>query len=73
MPRRTKLDFEPLSLEETAKQLGIPRRRAQQILALFGADALPGPSPIALAKAPKFPLQVPFAPVAVIPRTSRRR
>jgi hypothetical protein len=43
MPRRTKLDFEPLSLEETAKQLGIPRRRAQQILALFGADALPGP------------------------------
>jgi hypothetical protein len=39
MPRRTKLDFEPLSLEETAKQLGIPRRRAQQILALFGADA----------------------------------
>ena len=28
MSRRTKLEFEPLSLEETAKQLGIPRQRA---------------------------------------------
>ncbi len=38
MSRRTKLDFEPLSLEETAKQLGIPRQRAQRILTLIGAD-----------------------------------
>jgi hypothetical protein len=36
MSRRTKLEFEPLSLEETAKQLGIPRRRAQGILTLVG-------------------------------------
>jgi hypothetical protein len=40
MSRRTKLEFEPLSLEETAKQLGIPRQRAQRILALIGADAV---------------------------------
>ena len=43
MSRRTKLEFEPLSLEETAKQLGIPHQRAQRILALIGADAVPGP------------------------------
>jgi len=43
MSRRTKLEFEPLSLEETAKQLGIPRQRAQRILTLVGADAASGP------------------------------
>jgi hypothetical protein len=42
MSRRTKLDFEPLSLEETAEQLGIPRRRARRILTLIGADVVPG-------------------------------
>jgi hypothetical protein len=42
MSRRTKLEFEPLSLEETAKQLGIPRQRAQRILTLVGADAASG-------------------------------
>jgi hypothetical protein len=39
MSRRTKLEFEPLSLKETAKQLGIPRQRARRILTLVGADA----------------------------------
>ncbi|MGA7291367.1 MAG: hypothetical protein WBW53_10275 [Terriglobales bacterium] len=43
MSRRTKLEFEPLSLEETAKQLGISHQRAQRILTLIGADAVPGP------------------------------
>lgn len=43
MSRRTKLEFEPLSLEETAKQLGIPQQRAQRILTLIGADVVPGP------------------------------
>jgi hypothetical protein len=42
MSRRTKLEFEPLSLEETAKQLGIPQQRAQRILSLIGADVVPG-------------------------------
>jgi hypothetical protein len=42
MSRRTKLEFEPLSLEETAKQLGIPHQRAQRILTLIGADVVPG-------------------------------
>ena len=42
MSRRTKLEFEPLSLEETAKQLGIPHQRAQRILALIGANVVPG-------------------------------
>ena len=36
--RRTKLDFEPLSLRETAKQLGIPPKRARRILSLFGVE-----------------------------------
>jgi hypothetical protein len=43
MSPRTKLKFEPLSLEETAKQLGISRQRAQRILTLIGADFLSGP------------------------------
>jgi hypothetical protein len=43
MSRRTKLEFEPLSLEETAKQLGVPRQRAQRILTLIGADVAPSP------------------------------
>jgi hypothetical protein len=42
MSRRTKLEFEPLSLKETAKQLGIPHQRAQRILTLIGADVVPG-------------------------------
>jgi hypothetical protein len=44
MPRRVKLDFEPLSLQETAKKLGIPRARATKILTLVGvgAEALNG-------------------------------
>jgi hypothetical protein len=44
MPHRVKLDFEPLSLEETAKRLGIPKARAIKILTLVGAgsDALNG-------------------------------
>jgi hypothetical protein len=43
MSRRTKLQFEPLSLEETAKQLGVPLPRARRILTLIGADVLPSP------------------------------
>jgi hypothetical protein len=38
MTRRTKLDFKPLSLGETAKRLGVPRARARKILALVGVD-----------------------------------
>ena len=36
--RPTKLDFKPLSLAETAKRLGIPRKRARRILSLIGVD-----------------------------------
>lgn len=36
MRRPVKLNFKPLSLEETAKALGIPRARALKIIALFG-------------------------------------
>jgi hypothetical protein len=43
MSRRTRIEFEPLSLEETAKQLGVPHQRAKRILTLIGADAVPGP------------------------------
>jgi hypothetical protein len=43
MSRRTKLEFEPLSLEETASQLGISHQRAQRILALIGTGAGSGP------------------------------
>jgi hypothetical protein len=50
MSRRTKLEFEPLSLEETAKQLGIPRQGAERILTLIGADAAPGPHGLRAAK-----------------------
>jgi hypothetical protein len=50
MSRRTKLEFEPLSLEETAKQLGIPHQRAQRILTLVGADAVSGPNGLRTAK-----------------------
>lgn len=38
MTRRVKLDFAPLSLEETAKRLQIPQSRAKKILALVGVD-----------------------------------
>jgi hypothetical protein len=38
MSRRTKLDFKPLSLGETAKRLGVPPARARKILALVGVD-----------------------------------
>lgn len=38
MRRPVKLDFKPLSLEQTAKELGIPRTRALKIMALFGLD-----------------------------------
>ena len=38
MRRPVKLDFKPLSLEETAKALGIPQRRAAQIITMFGAS-----------------------------------
>ncbi len=38
MRRPVKLDFKPLSLEETAKALGIPQRRAVQIITMFGAS-----------------------------------
>ena len=37
MRRPVKLDFKPLSLEQTAKELGIPRARALKILEMFGA------------------------------------
>jgi hypothetical protein len=36
MRRPVKLNFKPLSLKETAKELGIPRARALKIMALFG-------------------------------------
>jgi hypothetical protein len=42
MSRRTRIEFEPLSLEETAKQLGVPHQRAKRILTLIGADVVPG-------------------------------
>jgi hypothetical protein len=42
MSRRTKLDFKPLSLAETAKQLGIPRKRARRVLSLVGVEFEPG-------------------------------
>jgi len=38
MRRPVKLDFKPLSLEETAKALGIPQKRAAQIITMFGAS-----------------------------------
>jgi hypothetical protein len=36
MRRPVKLDFTPLSLEDTAKALGIPQKRAAKIIAMFG-------------------------------------
>jgi hypothetical protein len=36
--RPVKINFEALSLEETARQLGIPKKRAQRILSFVGAD-----------------------------------
>lgn len=39
MARRTKLEFEPLTLEETARRLGVPHRRAERILTLVGVKA----------------------------------
>lgn len=38
MRRPTKLTFKPLSLKETAKALGIPRGRAEQVLAIVGVE-----------------------------------
>jgi hypothetical protein len=38
MPRRVKLDFEPLTLRETAAALGLPPTRARKILAMVGVD-----------------------------------
>jgi hypothetical protein len=38
MSRRTRLDFKPLTLGETAKALGVPPARARKILALVGVD-----------------------------------
>jgi len=38
MRRRVKLDFKPLSLDETAQTLGVPRTRARKILAMVGVD-----------------------------------
>jgi hypothetical protein len=52
MSRRTKLEFEPLSLEETARHLGIPRQRAHRILSLIGADVVPVPHGVRPAKSP---------------------
>ena len=50
MSRRTKLGFEPLSLEETARQLGISHQRAQRILTLVGADAATGQASLPAGK-----------------------
>jgi len=50
MSRRTKLNFEPLSLEDTAKELGIPRRRAERILTMIGTSVVPGPRKLKAAK-----------------------
>jgi hypothetical protein len=36
--RPTKLDFKPLSLAETARQLHIPEQRARRLLSLIGMD-----------------------------------
>ena len=52
MSRRTKLEFEPLSLEETAKQLGVPLQRAQRILTLIGADVVRAPREHGAGKRP---------------------
>ncbi len=41
MRRPVKLDFKPLSLEDTAKALGIPQRRAAKIIAMFGVNPEP--------------------------------
>ena len=41
MRRPVKINFEALSLEETARQLGIPKKRAQRILSFVGADETP--------------------------------
>ena len=38
MQRRVKLDFKPLSLDETAQTLGVPRTRARKKLAMVGVD-----------------------------------
>jgi len=45
MQRRVKLNFKPLSLDETAQRLGVPRARARKILAMIGVD-LDAPSPL---------------------------
>jgi hypothetical protein len=52
MSRRTRLEFEPLSLEETARHLGISRQRAHRILSLIGADVVPGPRALRTGKSP---------------------
>lgn len=38
MRRPVKINFETFSLEETARELGIPKQRAQRILSLVGVD-----------------------------------
>jgi hypothetical protein len=38
MRRPVKINFATFSLEETARELGIPKQRAQRILSLVGAD-----------------------------------
>lgn len=38
MRRPVKINFKALSLEETARQLGIPKKRAKRILSIVGAD-----------------------------------
>ena len=38
MRASVKLDFKPLSLEQTAKELGIPRKRALKIMEMFGVE-----------------------------------
>jgi hypothetical protein len=43
MQRPVKINFKKFSLEETARELGIPKKRAQRILSLVGADKTVGP------------------------------
>ena len=49
MRRPVKLKFEPMSLRETAKELGISRTRALKILALAGV----GPEALDRTRRPK--------------------
>jgi len=49
MNRPVKLDFEPLTLEQTAKSLGVPKARALKILAMAGL----GPEALRASRRPK--------------------